>query len=145
MMLSKTWTANGTMPDGGRGRDGNDHFSNSSGDHSFEVREELEVLTKTRDVLHDEVLVMEERLKVKEVLCSDLQKKFKRLEDLLNNEKKLTSQRRKELTKLHISYSRARECTDNLKDCEQELQSLVNSAAREGLAGADEGLENGYV
>ncbi|KAF3547215.1 hypothetical protein DY000_02000858 [Brassica cretica] len=68
------------------------------------------------------VLVMEERLEVKEVLCSELEKKSKRLEDLLSNEKKLTSQRRKELAK-----------------------SLVNSAAREGVAGADEGLENGYV
>ncbi|WZY80810.1 hypothetical protein YC2023_027194 [Brassica napus] len=111
-----------TMPDGGRGRDGKDHFSNSSGDHSFQVKEELEALTKTRDVLHDEVLVMEERLEVKEDMCSELQKNFKRLEDLLNNEKKLTSQRRKELAK-----------------------SLVNSAAREGVAGADEGLENGCV
>lgn len=26
------------MPDGGRGRDGKDHFSNSSGDHSFQVK-----------------------------------------------------------------------------------------------------------
>ncbi|CAG7879624.1 unnamed protein product [Brassica rapa] len=134
-----------TMPDGGRGRDGKDHFSNSSGDHSFQVKEELEALTKTRDVLHDEVLVMEERLEVKEDMCSELQKNFKRLEDLLNNEKKLTSQRRKELAKLHKSYSRVRECSDNLKGCEQELQSLVNSAAREGVAGADEGLENGCV
>ncbi|KAF8094472.1 hypothetical protein N665_0362s0014 [Sinapis alba] len=134
-----------TMLDGGRGRDGKDHFTNSSGDHSFHVKEELEALIKTRDVLQDEVLVMEERLEVKEVLCSELLKEFKRLEDLLNNENKLTSQRRKELAKLHKSYSKVRECTDNLKDCEQELQSLVNSAAREGVAGADEGLENGYV
>ncbi|XP_056861289.1 uncharacterized protein LOC130509399 isoform X2 [Raphanus sativus] len=136
----------GTMLDGGRGRDGKDHLSNSSGDHSFQVKEELEALIKTHDVLQDEVLVMEERLEVKEVLCSELQNKFKRLEDLLNNEKKLTSQRRKELAKLHKSYSRVRECTDNLKDCEQELQSLVSSAAREGVAGAaDEGLENGFL
>ncbi|KAJ4872917.1 RNA-binding (RRM/RBD/RNP motifs) family protein [Raphanus sativus] len=136
----------GTMLDGGRGRDGKDHLSNSSGDHSFQVKEELEALIKTHDVLQDEVLVMEERLEVKEVLCSELQNKFKRLEDLLNNEKKLTSQRRKELAKIHKSYSRVRECTDSLKDCEQELQSLVSSAAREGVAGAaDEGLENGYV
>ncbi|WZZ38681.1 hypothetical protein YC2023_034940 [Brassica napus] len=125
-----------TMLDGGRGRDGKDHFSNSSGDRSFQVKEELEALIKTHDVLQDEswemeeiidefifkVLVMEERLEVKEVLCSELEKKSKRLEDLLSNEKKLTSQRRKELAK-----------------------SLVNSAAREGVAGADEGLENGYV
>lgn len=117
---------------------------------------------------------MEERLEEKEVVCSELQNKSKvgvlyilqtrnflswmcshlkwlrqRLEDLLNNEKKLVSQRRKELAKvsigsdpvfkvsfvrsflltfglclcqLHKSYSRVRECTDNLKDCEQELQ-----------------------
>ncbi|XP_048608062.1 glycine-rich RNA-binding protein RZ1B isoform X1 [Brassica napus] len=158
-----------TMLDGGRGRDGKDHFSNSSGDRSFQVtimfvrklllhsivhvklasfiqvKEELEALIKTHDVLQDEVLVMEERLEVKEVLCSELEKKSKRLEDLLSNEKKLTSQRRKELAKLHKSYSKVRECGDNLKGCEQELQSLVNSAAREGVAGADEGLENGYV
>ncbi|CAN6806305.1 unnamed protein product [Brassica oleracea] len=138
------WDIN-TMLDGGRGRDGKDHFSNSSGDRSFQVKEELEALIKTHDVLQDEVLVMEERLEVKEVLCSELEKKSKRLEDLLSNEKKLTSQRRKELAKLHKSYSKVRECGDNLKGCEQELQSLVNSAAREGVAGADEGLENGYV
>ncbi|KAF8097850.1 hypothetical protein N665_0280s0049 [Sinapis alba] len=114
-----------TMLDGGRGRDGKDHISNSSGDQSFQVKEELEALIKTRDVLHDEVLVMEERLRAKEDLCSDLQKNFKRLEDLLNDEKKLTSQRRKELAKLHKSFSRVRECTDNLKDCEQELQARL--------------------
>ncbi|CAN6811850.1 unnamed protein product, partial [Brassica oleracea] len=134
-----------TMLDGGRGRVGKDHFSNSSGDRSFQVKEELEALIKTHDVLQDEVPVMEERLEVKEVLCSELEKKSKRLEDLLNNEKKLTSQSRKELAKLHKSYSKVRECSVNLKGCEQELQSLVNSAAREGVAGADEGLENGYV
>ncbi|KAJ4910786.1 RNA-binding (RRM/RBD/RNP motifs) family protein [Raphanus sativus] len=135
-----------SMLDGGRGRDGKDHISNSSGDHSFQPREEIEAMIKTRDVLHDEVLVMEERLRAKEDSCTDLQKKCERLEDLLNDEKKLTSQRRKELAKLHKSFSRVRECTDNLKDCEQELQSLVNSVAREGgVAGADEGLENGYA
>ncbi|KAJ0238656.1 RNA-binding [Hirschfeldia incana] len=134
-----------TMLDDGRGRDGKDHISNSSEDHSFQVKEELEALIKTRNVLHDEVEGMEERLRAKEDLCSELQKKFKRLGDLLNDEKKLTSQRRKELAKLHKSFSRVRECTDNLKDCEQELQSLVNSVAREGVAAADEGLENGYA
>ncbi|KAL0681365.1 hypothetical protein Bca4012_048212 [Brassica carinata] len=131
--------------DGGRGRDSKDHISNSSGDHSFQVKGDIETLIKTRDLLHDEVLVMEGRLRAKEDLFTELQKKFERLEDLLNDEKKLTSQRRKELAKLHKSFSRVRECTDNLKDCEQELQSLVNSVAREGVAGADEGLENGYV
>lgn len=68
------------MLDGGRGRDGKDHLSNSSGDHSFQVmmmfvrhlllhcvvhvktcnlfiqvKEELEALIKTHDVLQDEV------------------------------------------------------------------------------------------
>ncbi|CAH8390087.1 unnamed protein product [Eruca vesicaria subsp. sativa] len=134
------------MLDGERGgRDGKDHFSNSNGDHSIQVKEEVEALIKKRDVLHDEVLVLENRLEAKEDLCSELQKKFKRLEDLLNDEKKLTSQRRKELAKLHKAFSRVRECTDNLKDCEQELQLLVNSVAREGVVGADEGLENGYA
>ncbi|EFH48171.1 RNA recognition motif-containing protein, partial [Arabidopsis lyrata subsp. lyrata] len=127
-----------TILDGGRGRD---HFSNSSGDQ--QVKEDLEALIKMREALQDEVLVMEERLDEKEVVCSELQKKSKRLEDLLINEKKLVAQRRKELAKLHESFSRVRECTDNLKDCQQELQSLVNSAAREGVAGADEGLGHG--
>lgn len=67
------------MLDGGRGRDGKDHFSNSSGDRSFQVtimfvrklllhsivhvklasfiqvKEELEALIKSHDVLQDEV------------------------------------------------------------------------------------------
>ncbi|CAE6111354.1 unnamed protein product [Arabidopsis arenosa] len=131
-----------TILDDGRGRD---RFSNSSGDHSLQVKEDLEALIKMREALQDEVVVMEERLDEKEVVCSELQKKSKRLEDLLINEKKLVAQRRKELAKLHKSFSRVRECTDNLKDCEQELQSLVNSAAREGAAGADEGLGHGYA
>ncbi|KFK26244.1 hypothetical protein AALP_AA8G222000 [Arabis alpina] len=131
-----------TTLDGGRGRD---HLSNSSGDHNFQAKDELENLIKMREVLHNEVLVMEDRLEEKEIVCLDLQKKAKRLEDLLINERKLTSQRRKELAKLHKSFTRVRECTDNLKDCEQELQSLVNSAAREGVTVADEGLGNGYV
>jgi hypothetical protein len=86
-----------TILDGGRGRD---HFSNSSGDH--QVKEDLEALIKMREALRDEVMVMEERLEVKEVVCSELQKKSKRLEDLLINEKKLVSQRRKELAKVSI-------------------------------------------
>ncbi|KAL1189170.1 Glycine-rich RNA-binding protein 8 [Cardamine amara subsp. amara] len=130
-----------TMLDGGRGRD---QVSNSSGDHNFQAKEELETLIKMREGLQDEVLVMEERLEEKEVMCSELQKKFKRLEDSLMNEKKLTLHRRKELAKLHKSFSRVRECTDNLKDCEQELQLLVTSDAREGVVGAD-GLGNGYA
>ncbi|CAA7059080.1 unnamed protein product [Microthlaspi erraticum] len=130
------------MIDGGRGRD---HFSNSSGDQHFQVKEELEALIKMREALQDEVLVMEDGLEEKEAVCSELQKKSKRLEDSLINEKKLTSQRRKELAKLHTSFLRVRECTDNLKDCEQELQALVNSAATEGVAVADEGLGNGYA
>ncbi|EOA19421.1 hypothetical protein CARUB_v10001292mg [Capsella rubella] len=131
-----------TMLDGGRGRD---HLSNSSGDHSHQVKDELEALIKMREALRDEMLVVKEKLEEKEVVCSELQKKSKRLEDLLINEKKLVSQRRKELAKLHKSFSRVRECTDNLKDCEQELQSIVNSAARDGVTGADEGLGNGYA
>lgn len=134
-----------SMLDGGRGRDGKDHISNSNGDHSFQVKGDIEALIKTRDLLHDEVLVMEGRLRAKEDLCAELQQKFETLEELLNDEKKLTSQRRKELAKLHKSYSRVRECSDNLKDCKQELQSLVNSVAREGVVSADEGLENGYA
>uniref|UniRef100_A0A1J3IBI1 Glycine-rich RNA-binding protein 8 n=1 Tax=Noccaea caerulescens TaxID=107243 RepID=A0A1J3IBI1_NOCCA len=131
-----------TIVDGGRGRD---HFSNSSGEQHFQVKEELEALIKMREALQDEVLVMEDRLQEKEAVCSELQKKSKRVEDSLINEKKLTSQRRKELAKLHTSFLRVRECTDNLKDSEQELQLLVNSAAREGVAGADDGLGNGYA
>ncbi|XP_010420821.1 PREDICTED: glycine-rich RNA-binding protein RZ1B isoform X2 [Camelina sativa] len=130
-----------TMLDG-RGKD---HFSNTSGDQSFQVKGELDSLIKIREALQDEVLVVEDRLEEKEVVCSELQKKSKRLEDLLINEKKLVSQRRKELAKLHKSFSRVRECTDNLKDCEQELQSLVNAAARDGVAGGDEGLGNVYA
>ncbi|XP_019090564.1 PREDICTED: serine/threonine-protein kinase fray2-like isoform X2 [Camelina sativa] len=131
-----------TMLDGGCGRD---QFSNSSGDQSFQVKGELDSLIKIREALQDEVLVVEERLEEKEIVISELQKNSKRLEDLLINEKKLVSQRRKELAKLHKSFSRVRECTDNLKDCEQELQSLVNAAARDGVAGADEGLGNVYA
>ncbi|ESQ42014.1 hypothetical protein EUTSA_v10014075mg [Eutrema salsugineum] len=90
-----------TMTDGGRGREGRDHFSNSSGDHNFQVKEELGALIKMREVLQDEVLAMEDRLEEKAAVCSELQKKSKRLEDSLINEKKLTSQRRKELAKVH--------------------------------------------
>ena len=67
------------MVDGGHGRDGKDHISNSSGDHSFQVKMmfvrrvlmhsivqvktasclqvkgDIEALIKTRDLLHDEV------------------------------------------------------------------------------------------
>ncbi|CAN8300752.1 unnamed protein product [Cochlearia groenlandica] len=117
---------------------GRDHVANSSGDRNFQVKKELDALVKMREVLQDEILVMEDRLEEKEVACSELQRKSKRLEDLLINEKKLTSLRRKELSKLHKSYSRVRECTDNLKDREQELETLVNLAAKECMAGADE-------
>ncbi|KAJ6355613.1 hypothetical protein OIU77_006072, partial [Salix suchowensis] len=96
--------------------------SDSSDDYHDEVNENLERSTKKHDELQNKVSHMEERLENKQQFVSDLQKKALILEGALLTAKKLSSQRRMQLTKLQKCYLQTKEYSNRLKSCEQELK-----------------------
>ncbi|KAB5514234.1 hypothetical protein DKX38_028140 [Salix brachista] len=96
--------------------------SDSSDDYHDEVNENLERSTKKHDELQNKVSHMEERLENKQQFVSDLQKKALILEGALLTAKKLSSQRRMQLTKLQKCFLQTKEYSNRLKSCEQELK-----------------------
>ncbi|XWS26925.1 hypothetical protein CRYUN_Cryun26dG0072100 [Craigia yunnanensis] len=104
--------------------------SDSSDDYS-QMKKELERLIQTREEFKTEISHMEGRLEGRQQIVLDLQKKSKTLEDALVAVKKLSSRRKMQLTKLHKCFLQVKEYREKLKSCEQELQSLVDSAMLE--------------
>lgn len=119
--------------------------SYSSDDYHDEVKEKFERSTKTHDELKNKVSHMEERLENKQQFVSDLQKKALILEGALLTAKKLSSQRRMQLTKLQKCFLQVKEYTNRLKSCEQELKSLVDSAMIESEMGDDTATRDGII
>ncbi|KAJ8769780.1 hypothetical protein K2173_007640 [Erythroxylum novogranatense] len=117
----------------------------SSDQYRDEVKERLERLRQKRDELKYEISQVEEQLISKQHHISGLQKKTKKLEDALITEKKIYLQRRMQLTKLHKCFLKVKEYTSRLKNSEQELQSLVDSAVMECSMGDDVGTRVGIV
>ncbi|XWS70639.1 hypothetical protein CRYUN_Cryun03dG0064000 [Craigia yunnanensis] len=108
---------NGSMSNDQHGRG----LSSDSSD-DYNQMKKLERSIQSREELKTEISLMEGRLEERQQIVLDLQKKSKTLEDALVAAKKLSSCRKMQLTK---------EYREKLKSCEQELQSLVNSAMLE--------------
>ncbi|KAK9268966.1 hypothetical protein L1049_000733 [Liquidambar formosana] len=124
------------------GSRGNDHLSkllssDSSGNYQDQVKEQLERSIQRHDDLQNEICQMQEKLKAKEQFVLDLRIKAQKLEDALTTSKKLTSQRQMQLTKLHKCFLQVKDFSKSLKICEQELQSLVDTAMIEVDVGDD--------
>lgn len=119
--------------------------SYSSDDYHDEVKEKFEKSTKTHDELKNKVSHMEERLENKQQFVSDLQKKALILEGALLTAKKLSLQRRMQLTKLQKCFLQVKEYTNRLKSCEQELKSVVDSAMIESEMGDDTATRDGII
>lgn len=119
--------------------------SDSSDDYHDEVNENLERSTKKHDELQNKVSHMEERLENKQQFVSDLQKKALILEGALLTAKKLSSQRRMQLTKLQKCYLQTKEYSNRLKSCEQELKSVVDAAMIDGETGDDTASRDGII
>ncbi|XP_021276651.1 zinc finger CCCH domain-containing protein 25 [Herrania umbratica] len=113
----------------------NDHhsrgLSSDSSDDYNQMKKDLEGLIESREELRKEISLMEGRLEDRQEIVLDLQKKSKTLEDSLIAAKKLSSRRKMQLTKLHKCFLQVKEYREKLKTCEQELQSLVDSAILE--------------
>lgn len=110
-----------------------------------QTKEQLEISIQKHEELKDEISHMEETLDEKQQFILELQKKSKKLEDSLTSAKKLTSRRKMQLTKLHKCYLQIRDYSSKLKSCEQELQSLVDSALAESDFGNDTSLRRGVL
>ncbi|XP_062148329.1 DEAD-box ATP-dependent RNA helicase 21 isoform X2 [Alnus glutinosa] len=116
--------------------------SESCDDYNNQVKVELERSTQGLDELKKETSQMEERLEEKQKLVLDLQKKSKKLEDALIASKKHTSYRQMQLTKLYKCFLHVKDYSERLKSCEEELQTLVDTAMLETDVG-DFGLTTG--
>ncbi|XP_022731825.1 zinc finger CCCH domain-containing protein 25-like isoform X2 [Durio zibethinus] len=118
---------NGSMSNDQHGRG----LSSDSSDDYNQMKKELERSIQNREELKTEISLMEGRLEETKQIVLDLQKKSKTLEDALVAAKKLSSCRKMQLTKLHKRFLQVKEYREKLKSCEQELQSLVDSAMLE--------------
>ncbi|KAL4653959.1 hypothetical protein ACB092_01G343500 [Castanea dentata] len=112
-------------------RRGRELSSEASDDYNNQVKEELDRSTQRFDELTKEIPQIEERLVEKRNLVLDLQKKSKKLEDALIASKKHTSYRQVQLTKLYKCFLQVKDYSDRLKSCEEELQTLVDTAMLE--------------
>uniref|UniRef100_A0A7N0T8B5 RRM domain-containing protein n=1 Tax=Kalanchoe fedtschenkoi TaxID=63787 RepID=A0A7N0T8B5_KALFE len=110
---------------GGHSRE---QLSESSGDHhDQEAVEQLDRSIHKRAELKNEISLMEDKLKERQQLIHDLQRKSQKLEDSLTAKKKLVSHRQIQLTKLHKCFMQIKEYNEKLKNSENELQILVDS------------------
>ncbi|XP_057995663.1 uncharacterized protein LOC110639554 [Hevea brasiliensis] len=119
--------------------------SDSSDEYNDEAKERLERSIQRRDELKKEISEIEERLEDKQQLVSNLRKRTQKLEDALIAAKKRTSHNKMQLTKLHKCFLQVKEYSERLKSCEQELQSLVDSAMVEGDVADDVGIRDGVL
>ncbi|XP_071737235.1 uncharacterized protein [Rutidosis leptorrhynchoides] len=102
----------------------------SHGDYD-QVPKQLDVSHQKIEELQKEVYRMEELVEEKDDHVSMLREKAQKLEDALASAKKLTSNRRKQLVKLHNCFVNMKEYNEKLRSCEEELQSLVGSTMKE--------------
>ncbi|CAI9100241.1 OLC1v1037194C1 [Oldenlandia corymbosa var. corymbosa] len=124
--------------------------SESADDDHAEVTKRLEISSHKYEELQKEMAEMEELAEEKKLLVLKLQEKSKKLEESLSAAKRDRSYREMQLTKLTKCYLQVRDCSEQLKRSEQELQSLVSSTMSElehgALTGArDSILANGTV
>ncbi|KAI3754277.1 hypothetical protein L1987_54057 [Smallanthus sonchifolius] len=112
----------------------------SHGDHD-QVAKQLDISRQKIEELQQEVLRMEELAEERGDHVSELQEKSQKLEDALASARKLTSNRKKQLVKLHKCFLNVKEYGEKLRICEEELQSLVGSTLKE-LEDPDELLGN---
>ncbi|KAL4274753.1 hypothetical protein S245_069529 [Arachis hypogaea] len=119
--------------------------SDSNGNHSDQVEDELKQSTEQLDQLKKEVSQMGERLEEKRLLVMDLQKKSRKLEEALTNVKKHTSYRQKQLTNLHKCFVQVKECTERLKTSEKELKAIVDASSMLENDGDGVGFQDGQL
>ncbi|KAL5729463.1 hypothetical protein ACHQM5_002409 [Ranunculus cassubicifolius] len=115
--------------------------SNSGENPQDQVKGELELsLEKYKENLQDEISEIQGKLDEKEGYVSVLHKKSQKLEDALATAKKLSSQKRVQLTKFERCILQVNEYKAKLKSSEQELQSLVDTFMLEGDGVEDDGM-----
>ncbi|CAM8925709.1 unnamed protein product [Rhodiola kirilowii] len=109
-----------------------EQISESSDDHhDKDLAEQLEKSIHKRAELQNEISVMEDKLKERQQRIHDLHRKSQKVDDSLTAKKKLVSHRQMQLTKLHKCFMQVKEYNEKLKNSEDELQSLVDSAMAE--------------
>ncbi|KAJ0933821.1 hypothetical protein HanRHA438_Chr03g0100481 [Helianthus annuus] len=112
-------------------RHSRDYPSGSShGDHD-QVAKQLDISHQKIEELQKEVIRMEELAEERGDHVSKLQEKSQKLEDELASARKLTSNRKKQLTKLYKCFLNVKDSGEKLKIYEEELQSLVGSMLKE--------------
>ncbi|KAI7744154.1 hypothetical protein M8C21_033355 [Ambrosia artemisiifolia] len=112
-------------------RHSRDYPSGSShGDHD-QVAKQLDISHQKIEELQKEVGRMEELADERGDHVAKLQEKFQKLEDALAAARKLTSNRKQQLTKLYKCFLNVKDYGEKLKICEEELQSLVGSTLKE--------------
>ncbi|KAJ0960085.1 hypothetical protein J5N97_000144 [Dioscorea zingiberensis] len=120
---------------------GNDHrsretSSNYSDEYDDQVKSLLEISRHKQEELQNELTLIEEKVEEKEKFVSDLKKRSEKVEGALAAIKKLSSQRQSLLTNFVKCYVQSKEYRERLKGCEEELQSLLDTAMAE-VSGAE--------
>ncbi|XP_050213108.1 zinc finger CCCH domain-containing protein 25 [Mercurialis annua] len=117
--------------------------SDSSADSNDEVEEKLERSIERRDELKKEIFQLEKRLEDKQLYVSNLRKKAQILEDALDKAQEHSSQHKMQLITMHKCFLQVKDYSARLKSCEQELQSLVDSALTKNYIPDDAGINCG--
>nr|GEV57351.1 U1 small nuclear ribonucleoprotein 70 kDa isoform X2 [Tanacetum cinerariifolium] len=103
------------------------------GDHLSKLQEKSQVLIHAHSLQH--LTILSRMLLVRGGKIGRLGNGSKleilKLEDALASAKKLTSNRKKQLTKLHKCFLNMKEYGEKLRSSEDELQSLVGSTMNE--------------
>ncbi|KAI5083017.1 hypothetical protein GOP47_0002760 [Adiantum capillus-veneris] len=104
----------------------------------IKIKDDLEKANQRRDELRIRLASLEEENASKDSQITELQTKSQKLEESLTAAVAATSQKQTQLLKLQRAFLQVRNCAEQLRVSENELQALIDGAAREAnITGAE--------
>ncbi|MCO5557914.1 hypothetical protein L7F22_011487 [Adiantum nelumboides] len=100
-------------------------------DDLIKIKDDLEKANQRRDELRIRLASLEEENALKDLQITDLENKSEKLEESLSAAVSTTTQKQNQLLKLQRAFLQVRSCAEQLRSSENELQALIDDAARE--------------
>ncbi|KAH7365622.1 hypothetical protein KP509_18G038200 [Ceratopteris richardii] len=101
-------------------------------DDLMKMKDDLVKANEKRDDLRKRLTSLEEENASKELQVVELRNKSQKLEESLSSAVLAAAQKHTQLLKLQRAFLRVRNCAEQLRSSENELQALIDDAAREG-------------
>lgn len=105
------------------------------------IKDDLEKANQRRDELRIRLASLEEENSSKELEITELRSKSQKLQESLSAAVAATSQKQNQLVKLQRAFLQVRICAEQLRSSENDLQALIDDAAREANIIASESHE----